>query len=363
MVGKIMHKLVATLAIAKADLITTFRNPTSIFFGVLFPLVFIVAFGSIGDGGAEFDIVVSNSTNQENPVVKTLDEIEGFNLQYDDYVNTESDLSKGQLDAYLEIAMLDNGKFEVNLETTSASPQAGPVIRTVVEGVVDKINLSRIDEGQKLASLEITELEGREFKGIDFVLPGMLGFSLMTSGVIGTAFLFVELRENLVIKRFFVTPITKFNIIVGIALSKLVFSMMQAAILVGIGTSVFGFTLIDGFLTLIQIMFLAGIGVFIFLGFGFLVSTIAKDRNAVPPAANLVTLPQFLLAGTLFPIESLPEWLQPVSTYLPLTYLNDAMRQVSFEGVSIFNLQSELLVLAFTAVIVYTVAIKTFKWE
>lgn len=364
MFNSLLHKLTATTAIAKADLIATFRNPTSVFFGLLFPLVFIITFGSLGGGQADLEVGVDPNVNTANPIIIALDEIDTFKLIYDDFDVLKEDLSKGEIDAYLKIIPNEKGQgFEVDLITSSAAQQTGPIVESVIEGMVDKINLSQLEEGRAVAKIKVEELEGREFKNIDFVLPGMLGFSLLSSGIIGTAFLFVELRDNLVIKRFFATPITKFNIVVGLALSKLVFALMQASVLIVIGTVVFDFTLLHGFSTLLQMLMLASIGILIFLGFGFLVSTIAKDRNAVPPAANLFTLPQFLLAGTIFPVAALPEWLQPVSKYLPLTYFNEGMRQISFEGIPIYKLQDELLFLAATAVIVYFVVIKTFKWD
>jgi ABC-2 type transport system permease protein len=105
------------------------------------------------------------------------------------------------------------------------------------------------------------------------------------------------------------------------------------------------------------------LGLLVFLGFGFLVSNIAKSVNAVPPLANLITLPQFLLAGTFFSIDNFPGWLQPISRALPLTYLNDALRKIAFDGATIFTLPKEMLILVGWGVVVYFFAIKFFKWE
>jgi ABC-2 type transport system permease protein len=85
--------------------------------------------------------------------------------------------------------------------------------------------------------------------------------------------------------------------------------------------------------------------------------------NTVPPLANLITLPQFLLAGTFFSIDVFPKWLQPISRALPLTYLNEALRKIAFEGASLFSLSTEIGILAAWGVFVYILAIKFFKWE
>ena len=105
------------------------------------------------------------------------------------------------------------------------------------------------------------------------------------------------------------------------------------------------------------------IALIVFLGFGFVVSGIAKNENAVPPIANLITLPQFLLAGTFFSISNFPGWLQPVSKAMPLTYLNEALRKISFEGASIFDVWYDILILIVWGIIIYAIAVKVFKWE
>jgi len=99
------------------------------------------------------------------------------------------------------------------------------------------------------------------------------------------------------------------------------------------------------------------------MGFGFIVSSVAKSESTIPPFANLITLPQFLLAGTFFSIEAFPTWLQPICRILPLTHFNNAMRNISFEGASLASCWKELGILGIWTVVVYTVAFKTFKWE
>lgn len=104
-------------------------------------------------------------------------------------------------------------------------------------------------------------------------------------------------------------------------------------------------------------------GLIVFMGFGFIISGIAKSDSTIPPLANIITLPQFLLSGTFFSIEAFPSWLQPICKVLPLTYLNDAMRKVAFEGATLVDVCKQLGILGLWGVAVYFVATKTFKWE
>ena len=167
----------------------------------------------------------------------------------------------------------------------------------------------------------------------------------------------------MVLKRFFATPIRKTYILLGEALSRVIFQMITAIVILGIGYFFFEFTLVHGWVTLVELLVLSFIGLLIFMGFGFVVSGLAKNESTIPPLANIITLPQFLLAGTFFSIDIFPTWLQPICRALPLTHLNDAMRKVAFEGAHLTDCGKQLGILGIWMVIAYALAIKFFKWE
>lgn len=200
-------------------------------------------------------------------------------------------------------------------------------------------------------------------KTIDFVLPGQLGFSLLSAAVFGVAFVFFNLRQTLVLKRFFATPINRGYIIVGEGLSRVLFQLITAIIILSLGYFFFGFTMVHGLETFFELLMLSFIGLLVFMGFGFVVSGLAKHESSIPPLANIITLPQFLLSGTFFSVDVLPKWLQPVCRILPLTHLNDAMRKIAFDGAHLVNCGKQIGVLALWGFVAYTLAVKFFKWE
>ena len=77
----------------------------------------------------------------------------------------------------------------------------------------------------------------------------MLGFSLMSAGVFGTAFVFFSLRQTLVLKRFFATPIQRTYIVLGEGISRVLFQMSTAVIIILFGKFIYGFTLLHGIAT------------------------------------------------------------------------------------------------------------------
>jgi len=369
----------ATLAIAKASFRSILRSPSAVIFTLLFPLIFILVFGFIGGGGITVDVGVAKGSDVNNPIYKALQSSGVIHLVTDESADQmKKDLAKGHLDAILDITKNAatwpvyapvQGKpqqppFTVNVQYTSASQEKGKILNTLISGILFKMNAAMAkNTPPALADLKETTVTVRAYKTIDFILPGQLGFSLLSTGVFGTAFVFLSLRQTLVIKRFFATPVKRYSIVIGEAIARITFALIGAAFILLIGRFAFGFTLIHGFVTFINMLILSFIGVVVFMGFGFTVSGIAKNESTVPPIANLVTLPQFLLSGTFFSITVFPTWLQPICKILPLTFLNDAMRQVAFEGANLWDVSHQLFYLLLWGIGIYAVAVKAFKWE
>lgn len=356
----------AMWAITKASIKAIFRSPSAVVFSLAFPLVFILVFGFIGGRSVSVKVGIDNASDTTNGIYAKLKEDKNIRL----VTNTpkeqmEDDLRKGRLVAILRIdaskpAVLP--EYKVHVKTSTAGGEKTGLVFNILTNSIHSLD-DKAYPRPTVAQIIPEEVPGRAYKTIDFILPGQLGFSLLSAAVFGTAFLFFSLRQTLVLKRFFATPINRLYIILGEALARLLFQSFGSVIIIGIGYFFFGFTLINGFATFLEMLLLCLFGLIVFMGFGFIVSGIAKTESTIPPLANIVTLPQFLLAGTFFSVDVFPAWLQPICKIMPLTYLNDALRKIAFEGLHLWNVGPQLGVLCIWGVVVYAVAIKVFKWE
>jgi len=359
----------ATLALAKASFISIIRSPSAVVFSLLFPLIFILVFGFIGNSGIRIDVGIGKGSDTTNIIYKALAGTSIIKIhQEESSQEMEKELTRGKLDAIILFQKVVNppqGKapLQVSVRYTQASLTQGSVLRSVLTSILFKISKMHGDPLENIVQLTESTIQGRVYKSIDFILPGQLGFSLLSTGVFGTAFIFLSLRSTLVIKRFFATPVRRSSILLGEGISRIAFALIGAFIILMIGHFLFGFTLVKGWITVVNMMILSFIGIVVFMGFGFVVSGIAKNESSVPPLANIITLPQFLLAGTFFSISAFPKWLQYISNVLPLTYLNDAMRKVAFEGASLIDVSHSLGILALWGIGIYILAVKVFKWE
>lgn len=354
----------ATLALAKASFRSITRSPSAVVFTLAFPLIFIVAFGFIGGGGLKIDVALAPESDLQNPIVAALEKVEVVRLtKHDNKEEIAKKLEKGGYDAVINIQKNPNGlpAYFTNVKYTSASLTNGNILRTILNDIGYQLNT--VNQKPAVTEIRATTVTGRLHRTIDFILPGQLGFSLLSTGVFGTAFIFFSLRQNLVIKRFFATPVRRSSIVLGEAIARIGFALLGALFIILIGHYAFQFTLVNGAITVINMLILATIGVIVFMGFGFVVSGLAKSESTIPPISNIITLPQFLLSGTFFSISAFPTWLQPISRALPLTYLNDAMRQVAFEGASLWAVKQQILIMLLWGIGIYAIAVKTFKWE
>lgn len=367
-------QLTAMWAITKASLRSITRSPSAVVFGFAFPFVFILVFGFIGGGGGfkSYKIYLDKQSDTANPVYAALKNVQGVKfIVPDDEKDVMLAMQEGKIGGIVKIAKTNDSTtpYKISLISTNANNDQWPQIKAMLETVVSAINKKAYPNNPKVVDFRFDPQnpedlkEIRPYRTIDFILPGQLGFSLLSAGVFGVAFMFFNLRTTLVLKRFFATPISRTYIILGEALSRVIFQMITAVVIIVAGHYFFDFTLINGLVTVAQMLLLSFIGLLVFMGFGFIVSGVAKSESVIPPLANLFTLPQFLLAGTFFSIDVFPKWLQPVCRILPLTYLNDALRKIAFEGRNLWDVRLDIGVLLIWGLVIYFAAIKLFKWE
>ncbi len=362
----------AMLAITKASLHAIFRSPSSVIFGFAFPFIFILVFGFMGDNGIfkSYKIAVASNADTTNELYQALENSRGVIIKkYPDQKALEKDLESGKIAGVINIQKNPKGNppFIFTLKSTTSSNDQWPQFKTLVESVINKLSDEKYPERPAVAKFDFNFPRDiaviRKYRTIDFVLPGQLGFSLLASGVFGVAFMFFNLRNTLVLKRFFATPISRTYIILGEMLSRVLFQMLTAVVIILVGRYLFDFTLIKGFETFIELLVLSFIGLVVFMGMGFIVSGLAKNDSTIPPFANIITLPQFLIGGTFFSIDVFPKWLRWIAQVMPLTHLNNALRDVAFQGNNLWDERWEIGILLLWGIVVYAIAIKVFKWE
>ncbi|HEY0274181.1 MAG TPA: ABC transporter permease [Chitinophaga sp.] len=359
----------ATLALSKASLLATLRSPTSVVFALLFPIIFVLVFGAMVDNTAvKVDIVLSPNSDTAGPAFTAIKTISIFNLSTTtDSAASITALKKGRIAGmlYLHPVRSVNGlpRYNIDLLTSSAASTKLPLIRAVLQEAVSNINTKALPNQPVIAQLNTTHVPGRQYRQIDFILPGQLGFSLLMAGVFGSAFSLFNLRTTLVLKRIYATPIKPLFFLLGEMISRLLFQAICFIIITALGYYAFQFTLINGLFTFLEMLLLSVFGLVIFTGVGFLISGFIRNESSIAPVANTITVPQILLCGLFFPVENYPDWLRHCCELLPLTFFVDGLRKIAFEGLHIWQIPTQLTGLLVWALLVGGLSVRVFKWE
>jgi ABC-2 type transport system permease protein len=358
----------ALWAITRASFAAIFAQPIAIVFSLMFPIIFILIFGSFGNRSTpSFRITTDPRSDTSNIFFSALKMNPSFRIvNYADTVVLHKELIKGELTAVLTVKYdsLQNPPYQVEIRSTLASEASIERLKYELDNF--KLRFESKIPGNHKEYVRIAEpvlTEGKKYKQIDFVLPGQIGFSILFATLFGIAFTFYTLREQLVLKRFYASPINRLNILLGIGLSRLFFQILNVVVLILFGHFVFGFRLEHGAITVIELVVLSMIMLFLLMGVGLIFSSIAKSDASIPIWINLFGFPQMLLSGTFFPITVFPKWLQGFCNILPLTHFNNATRKICIDGLHLADVWKEIGIMGIWIIGIYIILAKVIKWE
>jgi ABC-type multidrug transport system permease subunit len=168
------------------------------------------------------------------------------------------------------------------------------------------------------------------------------------------------MRVRKLLKRFLATPMRRSDFLLGVMLSRLLFTLADVVVLMVFGYFVFGVRCQGSYLDLTGAVVLGGAS---FAGIGLLVASRAQTIETVSGLMNLVMLPMWVLSGVFFSSERFPEAAQPFINLLPLTALNQALRGIILEGKSLVALWPQCALLAAYCVGTFALALRVFRWR
>ena len=195
---------------------------------------------------------------------------------------------------------------------------------------------------------------------IDFLVPGLMGMNLMGSGLLGIGFGLVDMRARNLLKRFLATPMRRADFLLAIFVARKVLLIPEMIAILAVGWLVFGVPTAGDPLTLILVIL---VGALAFNSLGLLLGCRAQKMESISGLVNLVMLPMYIFSGVFFSSKRFPEEAQPFIQALPLTQVNDALREVMLEGATLPAVAWRLgILLAWTVVPLY-LALRWFRWH
>lgn len=355
----------------RIDVKRLFRDKVAIFFVFGFPLLFLVIFGSIFGGNNEISFRVGllnqSDTKFAADFEKQLQGSDIFNV--DEEVNSLDDakekMNRSQLDATIILPDgfgAQKGEYPSGQATvlySQSNQQAGQTLGTILEGTFKDIN-------EKLAPSVApftVKTESTATKGLtqfDYTFSGILGFTLLSLGVFGPTTVFPRLKQRGVLRRYHMTTIKVWQYFTGNVLSNSIVGLIAVAIMFVVAFLFFDLKMRGDYFNLAAIVVL---GTILLFGIGLAIGGWAKNENQAAPISQIVVLPMMFLSGVFFPTFLMPELLQNITKFIPLTPIVESVRLIITEGATLLSLGPQLAIIFGWIIVVYILAFKLFRWE
>lgn len=346
------------------------RNRQGLFFTLFMPIIIMTIFGLIGfDKPQKIDVglaVNAPPTEGTKAFIDQLKQVPVFNISVDTEQNQRDAITNGDRSVVFLVpsdlipdSQASAGPSSIKVLTNAGQQQQASTAISVMSQILDKTTLA-ITRAPTLFNLQTEEVNSRNQTYFDFLLPGVVALAIMQMSVFSVAFVFADYKEKGVLKRLLATPLRPFQFVTANVITRLLIAVAQAAILIAVGVLLFHAHVIGSYFLVLLCVLLGSI---MFLGLGFTISGIANTVESVPAIANLVVFPMLFLGGTFFPLTSMPNWLQHVVKYLPLTYLSHSVREVMTRGAGFADIRSDLLWMAGWAIVLVVLANITFGFE
>lgn len=355
-------------------LISVWREKTTMFFTIAFPIILILVFGTIfmSQDNVEFHLCVQDLDQTTSSVesVKALEEEGKFKItrvdpavnaaQYvrDNRVNLVLVIPKG-----LEKSLLRRKVFsDFNSSATityiyDPSSSSVPVKMQILDAVLAGINREMSGIPPFITSARKSILT-RKYRFIEYFIPGIIAMSVMTLSLFGTVNLNTELRQKGIIRKLSTTPITRTDWILSDILYQFIIAIVSTTAMLLVSYAVFDVNLhLDGWLLVFILL-----DVFAFVGIGMILTRFVREAQSAAAAANAISFPMMFLSGSFFPIELMPGFLQQIARILPLYYVNEGLRAAMVFEDNVDSLRNAAIIGVFAA-LVFILGILATKWE
>ena len=324
------------------------REPSATFWVFGFPLLMSVALGLAfrNPGATRLSVAVAEGPERA-AVLSALGAREGLSASAMTLEEAREALRRGRV----ALVVVPAATPRLLLDPTQ------PDARTARLLAVDAIQRSAGRSDPRALSEEQVTVPGTRY--IDFLVPGLLGFGLMSSSIWGLGWVVVQMRMGKLLRRLAATPMRRLDFLLAFAAGRLLLALLEVLFFLGFARLIFDVRLAGSPVTFV-VWALAG--ALSFAGLSALVASRAESSETAGGLMNLVTLPMTVLSGVFFSASHFPAWLQPVLRALPLTALIDGLRAISMDGAGAAALVVPGLVLVAWGAGSFALALRLFRW-
>lgn len=341
------------------------RDRQAIFFSLFFPIIFMVVFSFVGSQDQE-PISLGIVNNAPGPLSDDFIQLLEVNPLFSVTLGEEQALREKLIAGDTTMVLIVPEQFqetdssvELGLLVDAAQIQELGLIMPVLEQSLLAVE-RQLRSAEPLFTLAVEDVRARSQRYLDFLIPGLLAFTLMQVSIAGSGFNIVEYRRKGILKRLFVTPLQPKDFIIAIVMSRITLCILQIAVLLGIAVLFLDVSILGSYLALFTVIFL---GAIIFLCIGFLLGSLAKTQQSIQAIGNLVIFPQIFLSGIFYPIDTLPGFIQPIAEILPLSFVATALREIANNGAGLLEIPLILAGIIAWLIVSFLASTRYFVWK
>jgi len=190
------------------------------------------------------------------------------------------------------------------------------------------------------------------------IVPGLVGTILTMTMLIFTALSVTREIERGTMENLLSMPISPVEIMLGKIIPYVMVGFVQAAMIIGIGVSLFGVPVLG---SLAMLAALSTLFISANLSIGYTFSTVAQNQLQAMQMSIMFFLPNILLSGFMFPFAGMPVWAQWIGEALPLTHYLRIVRSIMLKGSSVADLRYDAVALFVLMLIAMTIAVSRFR--
>lgn len=350
-----------------------FRDRLALFFTVVFPLIFLFVFGSLNSGGGSvsFNVAIINHSNSQfaSDFVKQSEDSGVLKVKKDITTldQAKEKMSRSEIDATIVLPenFGDTQKGEgypsgeAEIIYTQNNQSSASALTSVLNSQFKGINDTLVTAVTPF-TVKNTQLNEKSLSAFDYTFAGLLGFSLIGMGIFGPVNVFPELKKMGILRRLSTTPLRVWQYFLATVIGQAAIGAVSFATLFIVAIAVFHLNVVGNWFELAAFLLL---GMVTILGIGLALGGWAKNERQAAPLSNIIVFPMLFLSGTFFPRFLMPEWLQNISAFLPLTPIIDGIRLIATEGKGFIDILPQIGLTAAWLVVIYIIAFRVFRWE
>lgn len=352
------------------DFKMTLRQREALFWMFLFPILLMVILGLVFGGNRQVmlrvGIVDQDGSQVSQAMVKAFQGLDGIATTSGSEDLERSALKNGDRNAVLIIpqgfgdGVLTGGSESITMIINRSDMNTAQITSSTMRGIVQKMGQVMSGAPDPVQLNEEVAQGVKDFKYVDFMVPGIIAMVVMFGGLAGYALEIATYREKGILRRIKVSPLSLPSFLAGGIATVLIFTLAQAAVLLTLGILAFKLQITGNYLYIVILLILGALS---FLALGFLISSLTKNSRSAGMASQAIAMPMMFLSGVFFPLAMMPAALKVIARCLPLYYLGDALRRVMIDSASLASVWLDITVLLGVGLIAFMASIRFFRWE